>query len=129
MNTTRLLGTFLTLVSLVGVAGIAGAQRASKRTAAPAAAEAPAAEGVVNVNTASAEQLMLLPGIGASKAQAILEARRNQPFASVDQIVRVRGIGRATLRRLRPYLTVRGDTTLSRAVQSPRGSSREGAAH
>ncbi len=106
---------------LLGTFAEAQAQRATKRASAPAAAaETPAAQGVVNVNTATPEQLQLLPGIGPSKAEAIVEARRRQPFASVDQIVRVRGIGRATLRRLRPYLSVRGETTLSQPVRAPR---------
>lgn len=78
------------------------------------------AAGVVNINAASAEQLGLLPGIGASKARAIMEYRQRHPFARVDDLVGVRGIGRATLRRLRPYLAVRGDTTLTRPVASPR---------
>ena len=125
MSTNRSFPMFLTLSFVLGLAGSAGAQRASKRPAAePAAsAQAPAAEGVVNLNTATSDQLQMLPGIGPSKAEAILEARRRQPFANVDQIVRARGIGRATLRRLRPYLTVRGETTLTQSVRSPRASS------
>lgn len=80
----------------------------------------PAAEGVVNINTATADQLGLLPGIGETKARAIVEHRQRRPFARVDDLVAVRGIGRATLRRLRPYLAVRGETTLSRPVANPR---------
>jgi competence protein ComEA len=125
MNATRFLGTLVTLGALLGAAN-AHAQRATKRPAPGEAASS--AAGVVNLNTATAEQLMLLPGIGTSKAQAILEARRHQPFASVDQIVRVRGIGRATLRRLRPYLAVHGDTTLAQAVRAPRAPSAAGSA-
>ena len=127
MNANRLLGTFLTIGALVGVTAVAHAQRASKRPTSQTAAEAPAAEGVVNVNTATSEQLQLLPGIGPAKAEAILDARRRQPFAAVDQIVRVRGIGRATLRRLRPYLTVRGDTTLTHAVHVSRAAAADAA--
>jgi competence protein ComEA len=77
-------------------------------------------EGVVNINTATPEQLGLLSGIGATKARAIVEHRQRRPFARVDDLVAVRGIGRATLRRLRPYLVVRGETTLSRPVARPR---------
>lgn len=80
----------------------------------------PPAEGVVNINTATAEQLGLLPGIGETKARTIVEHRQRRPFARVDDLVAVRGIGRATLRRLRPYLVVRGETTLSRQVSRPR---------
>lgn len=71
------------------------------------------AEGVVNINTASVEELTRLPGIGQSKAQAIVDLRDNRgPFRRVEQILFVRGVGRATFRRLRPMLTVEGPTTL-----------------
>jgi competence protein ComEA len=88
----------------------------------PARADEPVAspEGVVNINTATPEQLGLLPGIGETKARAIVEHRQRRPFARVDDLVAVRGIGRATLRRLRPYLAVRGETTLSRPVARSR---------
>ena len=68
--------------------------------------------GVVNVNTASSEELQLLPGIGESRAQAIVAARKkNGGFQSVDQLTQVKGIGPAALERLRPHLAVKGKTT------------------
>lgn len=76
---------------------------------------------VVNVNTATVAQLSLLPGIGASRAQAIIQARERRPFRTVNELVRVRGIGRAMLLRLRPYVSVNGETTLRRAVPMRRG--------
>ena len=79
----------------------------------------PAAEGVVNVNTATADQLMLLPGVGATRAQAIIRAREQRPFGAVRELQRVRGIGWSTVQRLRPYLTVRGETTLRTPVSMP----------
>jgi competence protein ComEA len=89
---------------------------------------APTAAGVVNINTATAQQLGLLPGIGEAKAQAIIQYRTRRPFARVEDIVAVRGIGRATLRRLRPYLAVRGETTLTRPVARPRSPAQLGSA-
>ncbi|MCS6797821.1 MAG: ComEA family DNA-binding protein [Myxococcota bacterium] len=73
-----------------------------------------AAEGVVNVNTASAEELERLPGIGPARAAAILELRQRLGgrFRTVEDLLRVRGIGRATLRRLRPMMVLSGETTL-----------------
>lgn len=71
-------------------------------------------EGVVNINTAAPEQLQLLPGIGPSKARAIVKYRARQKFKATYNLIRVRGIGRKTYRKLRHYLTVAGPTTLTR---------------
>ena len=75
------------------------------------AQQADAAPGVVNVNTATAEELEMLPGIGPSKARAILEARQQKGrFQSLDELEEVKGIGRSTVEQLRPYATVSGRT-------------------
>lgn len=77
-------------------------------------ATAPSSTGVVDVNSATEEQLVLLPGIGPSKARAILATRQRMGrFRRVEDLLRVRGIGRATLRRIRPMITVQGGTTLT----------------
>jgi competence protein ComEA len=68
--------------------------------------------GAVNLNTASAFELSLLPGIGSRKAVAIVEHRQKRPFRFPEQIVKVKGIGRGTFRRLKPFLVVEGETTL-----------------
>jgi competence protein ComEA len=71
--------------------------------------------GVVNLNTATAEQLMLLPGIGEAKARAILDRRKQQGgFKTVDELVEVKGIGTAALERIRPFVAIQGKTSLSR---------------
>jgi competence protein ComEA len=68
--------------------------------------------GVVNVNTASLEELQLLPGVGETRARAILAAREERGgFKSVDELVEVKGIGQASLARLRPFVRVEGKTT------------------
>jgi competence protein ComEA len=78
-------------------------------------AKAPSANGVVNLNTASGDELERLPGIGPSRARAILELRaRLKRFARIEDLMRVKGIGRATYRRLRPLVTLEGPTTLAR---------------
>jgi comEA protein len=73
-----------------------------------------APSGVVNVNSASAEELERLPGIGPSRSQAILELRtKMKRFQTVEDLMRVKGIGRASLRNLRPMITLDGPTTLA----------------
>jgi competence protein ComEA len=63
----------------------------------------------VNINTATAEQLQQLPGIGEAKAQAILEERKSRGgFKSVDELLDVRGIGESALERIRPHVTLDG---------------------
>ena len=68
---------------------------------------------VVNVNTATIEQLQKLPGLGEKRARAIVEMRKEKGgFRSVDELTAVRGVGEALLEKLRPYVTVQGKTTL-----------------
>lgn len=87
-----------------------GAVRAS---GASTAANAQSVEGVVNINTATEDELQRLPRVGPSRAAAIVALRtRVQRFRSADDLLRVRGIGRSSLRRLRPYVTLNGETTL-----------------
>jgi competence protein ComEA len=74
----------------------------------------------VNLNTASAEELERLPGIGPTRAQAILALRATlKQFSRPEQLLRVKGIGRATFRKLRPLLTLTGPTTLSTRARAP----------
>lgn len=61
----------------------------------------------LDVNTATAEQLQLLPGIGPSRAAAIIaERERNGPYRTVEDLARVRGIGPVTVENLRPYVRI-----------------------
>ena len=69
-------------------------------------------EGVVNINTASAEQLEMLPGVGEVRARAILAERKGRGgFKSIDDLRAVKGVGDSLLERMRPYVTVTGKTT------------------
>lgn len=73
---------------------------------------AEALRGTVNINTATAEQLEMLPGIGESRAQAVVEARkRSGGFKRVEDLLEVKGIGESSLDKLRPFLTLEGKTT------------------
>lgn len=59
------------------------------------AVQATTGAGVVNINTASAEQLALLPGVGAKAAQRIIEYREQHGrFAKPTDLMQVKGIGR-----------------------------------
>ncbi len=60
----------------------------------------------INVNTADAELLAELPGIGPSRAEALIEEREaNGAFESVEDLERVSGIGPATVDRMREQVT------------------------
>ena len=86
--------------------------------AAPAMAGEASLTGVVNVNTATVDQLVLLPGIGEARANALIAARKEQGgFKSVDELLEVKGIGRAGLAKLRPHVAVRGKTTAQLATR------------
>lgn len=61
----------------------------------------------VNLNTAGAEELQLVPGIGPATADKIIEARKNYGrFKSVNDLQAIRGIGPKKLEKMRKYLTV-----------------------
>ena len=77
--------------------------------------------GLINVNTATAVELQALPGIGPSKAGAIVAYRSaNGPFKRVDDLVEVKGIGPKTLAKLRPLVTCGGKTKKKSPAKSPR---------
>lgn len=77
-----------------------------------------AATGKIDVNTASAQELATLPGVGPAKAQAIVEHRQKEPFAKPDDLRKVKGIGDKLYEQLRDQITV-GDAP---AASQGRGS-------
>lgn len=78
-----------------------------------APSEARAGGAVINLNEASEDQLVLLPGVGPSRATAIVNYRRRHPFKHVEDLQRIKGIGKKTFARLRPLLVLSGPTTLT----------------
>lgn len=73
--------------------------------------------GLININTATESELESLPGIGASKATAIIQYRTDHgAFKSVDELNNVSGIGDATLATLRPLVTVGDGKTATAAT-------------
>lgn len=82
-----------------------------------ARAEKTALEGVVNLNTASPEELGLIPGVGPARVRNILAYRKAHPFRTVDELARIKGIGRKTVRKWRLHLAVAGPSTAQRVVR------------
>lgn len=99
----RAVGAVLVVAWTIVATGVApevvGAQ--SRAAAAEAA-------GKVNINSATAKELMTLSGVGEKVAQRIVQFREaNGPFKSVDDLKRVDGIGGALIEKNRPRLVVK----------------------
>lgn len=77
----------------------------------------------VNLNTATSEELQLVPGIGPVTAEKILQMRKAYgPFKSVDDLLAIKGIGQKRLEKMRRYLTVGRGASQSKpaaATKSP----------
>ncbi len=77
----------------------------------------------VNINTATVQELQLLPRVGPALAQRIVDFRTaNGAFKAPEELVRVKGIGEKSFQRLAPYVSVSGATTLKEKVRSPRAA-------
>lgn len=65
--------------------------------------------GKVNINTASVEEISMLPGIGETYAKRIVEYRQKHgPFLSVEELTNVKGIGESRFKSIKDYITVGG---------------------
>ena len=106
---------FLALVTLAFLAAVLyltfGANRTEQegytvQTERPAREEVAPERVLVNINTATAEELETVTGIGPVLAQAILE---HGDFQTLDELLEVRGIGSAKLDAMRDEITTGGD--------------------
>ena len=62
--------------------------------------------GLININTADETMLSQLKGIGAAKARAIVEYREAQPFETIEDIMKVSGIGEKTYESIKDSIVV-----------------------
>jgi competence ComEA-like helix-hairpin-helix protein len=82
-----------------------------------------AQEKAVNINTASVEQLSLLPRVGSVVAQRIVDFRdKNGRFKTLEELMLVQGVGEKTFELIRPHITLAGETTLTEKVKPPKKS-------
>jgi competence protein ComEA len=91
--------------------------------AAPARAQKAAGgadvSGVINVNSATAEQIAFLPRVGIKLAERVVEYRKsNGPFKKIEDLMEVKGVGEKLFVALKPHLTVSGTTTLTQKIKS-----------
>ncbi len=107
---------WVTMVVVASVALLGGEAFAGKRTTKKAVT------GVLNLNTATAQQLDLLPGVGPAAAKRIIDYRAQHPFAQVDELRKVKGFGKKKLEKLRPHLAVQGATTLKQVKAGEAGA-------
>jgi competence protein ComEA len=78
----------------------------------------------VNINSADSSQLSMLPRVGPSVAQRIVDYRKeNGPFKKAEDLMLVQGIGEKTFQLIKPYVATAGETTLREKVHGSRPSS------
>ena len=108
MQHRRILTLILVALAVTAVAGTVESSQPSE---------------VVNINTASSEELQLLPRVGPALAGRIIEFREaNGPFQTVDEILAVKGIGENSFEKLKPYIVTSGATTLADKVKLARST-------
>jgi competence protein ComEA len=73
----------------------------------------PKYEGVVNINTATVDELKMLPGIGDKIAKDIVAYRQTKgTFALANDLLKVKGIGQKKFDKIKPYIVLEGKSTL-----------------
>jgi competence protein ComEA len=98
------------VVATVAALAVAAPSLAAAETRVPPAEQGPPTEAQdarININEAGVEDLVELPGIGPSRAQAIIAEREKRRFRRIEDIMRVPGIGRKTFGRIRASIRVR----------------------
>lgn len=86
---------------------------AVEKAAKPAKPVKPAVTGKININTATAEQLAMLPGVSMRKAQGLIDYRtKNGNFKNIEDLRKMPGIKQKKIDRVANFLIFEGETTL-----------------
>ena len=93
------------IAALAAIALMPGLAHAQARAGAPKSAAT--ATAPVNLNTATAEQLETIPGIGAKTAERIIAYRqKNGGFKKIEDLMLVQGVGEKSFLKMKPLITV-----------------------
>ena len=111
------------MAAMAMAAGVAWAQPVRTTATPPAPSARPAAsvakdapDKILDLNKATAEEFEALPGIGPARAKAMVDYQKQHGYKRVADLTKIQGIGRKTLAKLRPSLTV---TPRVAATRSP----------
>ena len=64
-------------------------------------------ESKININKATADELMILKGIGPKIAEKIIDYRKNNPFVELEDLMQVKGIGPKIYKNIKGYIVVK----------------------
>ena len=102
--------TRILMAAILGIAVSAPAASAQSKATTPktaAAATAATAAAPVNLNTATAEQLATIPGVGPKMAERIIDYRqKNGGFKKVEDLMNVSGVGEKSFLKMKPLIAV-----------------------
>ena len=86
-------------------------------------AKRPAGRGMLNLNTATLDQIDALPGVSPKLAAAVVAERAVRPFGRAEDVLRVQGMSKKRFERLRPHLAVTGPSSFvpTKGRQKPAG--------
>lgn len=105
----RTAAIILVVLLTFGLSSLASAKDASSGKAIPAL------EGKININTATANEIKMLPGIGEKTAANVVEYRsQNGNYSDAAALLKVKGLGKKTLGKINGYIIFEGQTTLTK---------------
>jgi competence protein ComEA len=97
----------VSLVPLLGLALVLLVAHAPPAVSAPAPVKKEAPAQPIDINAASEQELVAIPGIGEATARLIVEWRKEHgPFRRVEDLMKVKGIGEKSFEKLRPFVKV-----------------------